>query len=245
MANSVSNPTSAAIRNGSVAFVLICLIIGLEYCFRHYLMFLPPTIGTLRVNDMLSLVCAYSVLAGGVGLLMDVDWVGELSGVTMALRDCVTSRHYTGWIITSALSLGLLPVLDRVLWAGLHLPMLIGSYHNSIVWLPAAAPILKATTLILVNGLFVPVGEEFLWRGVVQPRLVRAMPVPLAIGITAVCFSLKHVLVDASFGRALTITALGMVFGVLAYRRNWWASAALHIFINTLSTVTALVLGRI
>ncbi len=71
------------------------------------------------------------------------------------------------------------------------------------------------------------------------------MSVPLAIGITAVCFSLKHVLVDASFGRALTITALGIIFGISAHRESWRTSAALHIFLNTLSSIMALVLGRI
>jgi hypothetical protein len=69
------------------------------------------------------------------------------------------------------------------------------------------------------------------------------MSVPLAIGVTAVCFSLKHVLVDASFGRALTITALGIIFGISAHRQSWRASAALHVIINTLSSITALVLG--
>lgn len=104
---------------------------------------------------------------------------------------------------------------------------------------------LKTTSFIFVNGLFVPVGEEFLWRGFVQSRLARATSVPLAIGITAVCFSLKHVIVDASFGRAMTITALGIIFGISAHRRSWRASAALHIFVNTLSSITALVLGLI
>jgi membrane protease YdiL (CAAX protease family) len=240
-----SDPRVSAIRNAFVALVLVSLIFGLEYSCRHYLMFWLPTIGTLRVNDMLSLVCAYSVLAGGVGFLKGVAWVAELAGVTKALLDCVTSRRYTAWIVAAALSIGLLPILDRLVWAGMHLPMLTSSYRNSTVWLPNYAPIMKVTVLIFVNGCFVPVGEEFLWRGVVQTRLARAMPVPLAIGITGVCFSLKHVLVDASFGRALTITALGIILGILAHRRGWWASAALHIFINTLSTVTALALGLI
>jgi membrane protease YdiL (CAAX protease family) len=123
--------------------------------------------------------------------------------------------------------------------------MLTSSARNSNVWLPTLAPVLKVTSIIFVNGLFVPVGEEFLWRGFVQPRLARAMSVPLAIGITALCFSLKHVLVDASFGRFLTITALGVIFGIVAQRKSWKASAALHIVINMLSSIAALVLGSI
>jgi membrane protease YdiL (CAAX protease family) len=205
-------------------------------------MFWPPTIGTLRVNDMLSLLFAYSVLAGGLGFLMGVNWMDELAGVGQALRDCVTSSRYTKWIIATALSLGLFSILDRLLWARIHLPMLTSSARNATVWLSSVASGLEATSFIFVNGLFVPVSEEFLWRGFVQSRLSRVTSPPLAIGITAVCFSLKHVLVDASFGRALTIAAMGTIFGIVAYRESWRASAALHLFINTLSTITALVL---
>jgi membrane protease YdiL (CAAX protease family) len=208
-------------------------------------MFWLPTIGTLRVNDMLSLVCAYSVLAGGLGILLGVNWIEELASVGQALRDCVTSSRYTGWIVATAVSLGLFSILDQLVWASTHLPIMTGSARNSTVWLSSFAPVLKATSLIFVNGLYVPVSEEFLWRGFVQSRLARATSAPLAIGITAVCFSLKHVVVDASLGRALSMTALGIIFGIAAYRESWKASAALHIFINTLSSITALMLGFI
>ncbi len=238
-------PRVSAISNASAACVLVSLIVGTEYVCRHYLMFWLPTIGTLRVNDMLSLFFAYAFLMGGLGFLMGIHWMEELADVGRALRDCVTSSRYTGWIVAAALSLGLFSILDRLLWASMHLPMLTSSARNSTVWLPTFAPVLKATSLIFVNGLYVPVGEEFLWRGFVQSRLARVMSPSAAISITAVCFSLKHVLVDASFGRALTITALGLIFGIVAHRKSWREAAALHILINTFSSITALVLGLI
>jgi uncharacterized protein len=113
------------------------------------------------------------------------------------------------------------------------------------VWLPGLASILKAISLILVNGLFVPVAEEFLWRGLVQVRLARILPRPVAIGLTAVLFSLKHVLVDASFGRFLALIAFGVICGIVAQRNSWKNSAALHIVINTLGTVAELILGLV
>ena len=232
-------------RNAGAASLLACLIIAIEYVSRHYLMFWLPTIGTPRVNDMLALLFAYSVLAGGLGLLTRADWIEELSGVGQALRDCVTSSRYTRWILVAALSVGLLPLLDQLMWARVHLPMLTASARNPAVWLSALAPVLKVTTFLFVNGLYVPIAEEFIWRGFVQSRLERTTSVSLAIGIAAVCFSLKHVLVDASLGRALTLTALGIIFGILAHREGWRASAALHIFINTLSSGMALALGLI
>jgi len=240
-----SAPRMSPMRNAGAAAVLVCLIIATEYICRHYIMFWLPTIGTLRVNDMLALLFAYSVLAGGLGFLMGVDWIEELGGVGQALRDCVTSSRYTGWILVTALIVGLFPLLDQLIWARVHLPMLTTSARNPAVWLSALAPVLKVTSLLFVNGLYVPVAEEFLWRGFVQSRLERATSLPLAIGITAVCFSLKHVVVDASFGRALTLAALGIIFGMFAHRKGWRASAALHILINTLSSGTALALGLI
>jgi membrane protease YdiL (CAAX protease family) len=243
MTQLASTPRVSAIRNVCAAFALVSLIGGVEYVCRHYLMFWPPIIGTLQVNDMLSLFCAYSILAGGLGFLLGVNWIEELVGVGQALRDCTTSTRYTGWIVATALSMWLFPVLDRLIWAGIHLPMSTSSLRNSTVWLSTFAPVLKVTSYIFVNGLYVPIGEEFLWRGFVQSRLTRVMSPPLAIGITAVCFSLKHVIVDASFGRFLTIIAMGIIFGISAHRMSWRASAALHIFFNMLSSIMALVLG--
>ena len=87
-------------------------------------------------------------------------------------------------------------------------------------------------SLILVNGLFVPIAEEYLWRGLVQVRLIRILPAPFAIGLTAILFSLKHVLVDASMGRFLALIAFGVICGVVAERNTWKRSAALHTVFN-------------
>ena len=117
------------------------------------------------------------------------------------------------------------------------------SYRNSIVWFVNLAPILKVVSLILVNGLFVPVAEEYLWRGLVQVRLIRILSTPFAIGLTAVLFSLKHVLVDASLGRFLALVAFGVICGVVAQRSSWRRSAALHMVVNTVLTVVSLIFG--
>ena len=47
-----------------------------------------------------------------------------------ALRDCVTSSRYTGWILAAALSVGMFSILDRLVWAGLHLPMLTSLFPD-------------------------------------------------------------------------------------------------------------------
>ena len=121
--------------------------------------------------------------------------------------------------------------------------MLVSSYRNSIVWLSDLAPIMKALSLIFVNGVFVPIAEEYLWRGIAQARFLRILPSPLAIGITSILFSFKHVLVDAAWGRFLTLAAFGVICGIIAKQKGWQSSAALHIFMNTIATVMGLVMG--
>ena len=78
------------------------------------------------------------------------------------------------------------------------------------------ASVLKVVSVMSVNGLFIPIAEEFLWRGMVQPRLAHVVTTPITIGVTALLFSLKHVIVDASLGRLLTIVAFGYWYSCLS-----------------------------
>jgi membrane protease YdiL (CAAX protease family) len=111
--------------------------------------------------------------------------------------------------------------------------------------LARVAPVLKVVSLILVNGLFVPIAEEYLWRGLVQSHLIRVLPTPYAVGLASVLFSLKHVFVDASLGRLLALIAFGVFCGVVAQRNSWRHSAALHMAVNTVVTVVGLIFGLV
>jgi membrane protease YdiL (CAAX protease family) len=104
--------------------------------------------------------------------------------------------------------------------------------------------VLEVVALMAVNGVVVPIAEEYLWRGQVQARLLRVWPAAVAIGTTAVLFSLKHVLVDASWGRFLTLVAFGALCGMLARRHSWRTSAALHLVVNTAATGAGLVFAK-
>ena len=174
---------------------------------------------------------------------MHVNWPQELVGVGQALRVGLTSWNFTIWLLALVLSVVALPIADRLLWGKLALPMFISSHRNPTVWWASLAFPLKAVSLILVNGLFVPIAEEYLWRGLVQARLMGIFSPPFAIGLTAILFSFKHALVDASLGRFLTLMAFGIICGIVAQRSTWRSSAALHIFVNTASTLMGLTLG--
>jgi membrane protease YdiL (CAAX protease family) len=241
MTSSVSKPSRS--RNLTVALAVVGLVIGGEYVFRHYVLFWLPIFGTLLVNDMLSLFLLYLLLLVGLGAFMHVNWQQELAGIGQSLREGLTSWNFTFWVLALVLGVWALSMVDRLLWASIQLPMIVSSYRNSTVWFAKQAPILKVVLLILANGLFVPIAEEYLWRGLVQVRLSRVVPIPLAMGLTAVLFSLKHVLVDASLGRFLALIAFGALCGIVAQRNSWRRSAALHLVGNTAVTVIGLVFG--
>jgi len=243
MAMTSSVPKVSKFHNLSVALAVVGLVIGGEYFFRHYVLFWLPTFGTLLVNDMLSLFLIYLLLTVGLGSLMHVNWRQELTAIGQALREGLTSWNFTFLVLALVLSVWSLSAMDRLIWGNIELPMIVSSYRNSTIWLTDLAPILKVVSLILVNGLFVPIAEEYLWRGLVQVRLLRILSAPFAIGLTAFLFSLKHALVDASLGRFLAVIAFGVICGVIAQRDSWRRSAALHMVANTIATVMGLILG--
>lgn len=231
------------LRNLSVALAVVSLIIGGEYFFRHYVLFWLPIFGTLLVNDMLSLFLCYLLLSVSLGLYMHVNWQQELADIVQSLREGLASWNFTFYVLALVLSVWALSMVDRLLWGNIELPMFVSSYRNSTVWLTKLAPTLKVVSLILVNGLFVPISEEYLWRGLVQVRLMHILPASFAIGLTAILFSLKHTLVDASLGRFLGLIAFGAICGVVAQRNSWRRSAALHLVINTIVTIVGLIFG--
>jgi membrane protease YdiL (CAAX protease family) len=240
----IPNPSaslSTRFRNVGTALAVASLVVASEYFFRHYVMFWMPTIGTPRVNDMLALALVYSLLTISFGLLTHINWQQEIIRLGQALHDFITSWTYTPWILGLMLSLVALPLVDHLLWANLSLPMRVSSYRNSTIRFANVAPVLNGLALIGVNGVLVPIAEEYLWRGIIQARLLQALPSAWAIGTTAVLFSLKHVVVDASWGRFLTLVAFGCICGGIAQRHTWRSSAMLHLFVNTVITVVALI----
>jgi len=232
-------------RDLAIAFGTVGATIAVEYSFRHYVLFWLPTFGSLFVNDMLSLLLGYALLLTLAGRLAHTDWRLEARTILRAADEGVRSWSFSLAFVLLVLSMSLLPPLDRLLWGRFSLPMLLSPYRSPLVWLAAWTAPLKAVSYPAVNGLFVPVAEEYLWRGIVQARLLRRLPAWLAIGLTSILFSLKHVLVDASWGRFLAIVAFGIVCGLAARRRGWQSSAVLHVAINTLASLLGLLLGLV
>ncbi|ACV49290.1 MULTISPECIES: CPBP family intramembrane glutamic endopeptidase [Halomicrobium] len=98
-------------------------------------------------------------------------------------------------------------------------------------------------TLLLVNGVIVPIAEELAWRGVVQTALVDAYGPALGIAVTAGAFVAKHVVVDlgAPTFRFVSLVVIAVVLGLLRHRYGTASSTIAHLGINLLATGIAVV----
>ncbi len=76
------------------------------------------------------------------------------------------------------------------------------------------------------------IGEEWLFRGLIQKELAKAMNVHVAIFITAVLFSAIHL----QFLTFLPRVVLGLMLGyMMVFTRNLWVPIAAHFFNNFLA----------
>jgi uncharacterized protein len=226
---------------GSVASALriAAAIVAVEYLARHVAAFAVPTLAEPRVNE---------TLAGGVALvalsLVTARVVGA-RGLGHALVGVLASaRRWEAWAGgVSALAAGFgVGLVDRVLWGNVVLRSFSLPLQDTTLLVSASRWLVPAS-LVVVNGLIVPLAEEWLWRGLVQPRIVRTYGGPAGIAITAAACSLEHAIVDASLQRLLAIGISGAVFGVVARRASWKASALAHVVAS--SVVAALAVASI
>jgi membrane protease YdiL (CAAX protease family) len=214
------------------ALGLVALVVAVEYSARHVLAQALPTLAAERVNDMLATGVAYLVLS-----VVCARVYGEAfgpGGLWIA-----AARRWQAWLgVVAALATLPIGLIDHALWGSLTLPSFSLAPRSSVVardalWLVPAS-------MLLVNGLLIPLAEEWLWRGLVQPRFVSGLGSIAGIAVTAALFSLKHAIVDASLGRLLVITAGGVVLGLVARAASWRASTISHATMNTLATALAL-----
>ena len=94
-----------------------------------------------------------------------------------------------------------------------------------------------------MNGVWIPIAEEFVWRGVIQTKLSYHMNPWIAIIITSVFFSIKHAAVDLVLTRLLFVIGFGLCSGWVKQRLGTHASTATHIYINFVGTLFAVLTG--
>lgn len=237
--------------NARTALGLVVVVVAAEYLARRVLAPALPTLGAPTVNDMLSVGLAYAVLVAAVaapGERSTAALARALQAVAAAAaswRPWVGAAAFLGAVIAFA-------PLDARFWGGITLPA-FAAPRSSTLFLADGGATLAATSLLIVNGAVIPLAEERLWRGLIQPRLLAAWGVAAGLIGTALLFSLKHAIVDASLGRLLALTAGGLMLGLVAHRAGsaddpgtgWRAAAVAHLVGNVVATGLALAAGAL
>jgi membrane protease YdiL (CAAX protease family) len=249
MSHSFARPDHhEATRGGGIGFALGLAggIVVAEYLARRALAPTFPVIGSPTVNDMLATALCYVVL---VMLAVPADH-RSAAALRRAVRGVLAAcRTWLPWVggALMLVAVVVLALLDRALWGSVTLPSFTVPPADTVLAASLAGP-LAIVALLLVNGLVIPLAEERLWRGIIQPRLLVAWGALPALAVTAVLFSVKHAIVDASLGRLLALAVGGLVLGIVAYRSGhhedrqdgWHASAVSHIAANVVATSLAL-----
>lgn len=93
---------------------------------------------------------------------------------------------------------------------------------------------------ILVVGVVPAIGEELIFRGLLQRRLQDRLPGHLAVWITAIVFSAIHFQFAGFFPRLLLGGLLGYLF---LWSHNLWVPIAAHFFFNATQVVAQYLYG--
>jgi membrane protease YdiL (CAAX protease family) len=219
-----------------LSVTVVVVVFAAEYLARHFVAPLLPVLVTRGLNDILVSATTYVAVS-----LLVVRVLGRPTPNGALLGVVGACRKWQGWVggPLALLVAILLSFADRHLWPGVSLPSI------GIAWTGTGlgvAPLWVASVALLIaNGVVIPIAEEWLWRGVVQPGLVLGLGVPGGIVATAALFSVKHAFVDASLDRLLTITGVGLILGLVAHgARSWKVSAISHVIMNCTATLLVL-----
>lgn len=240
-------PGSSAGAAAGAALGLALLIIAAEYLARHVVAPILPLIGAPMVNDMLASALCYTLLV----LATAAAYERKPAVLGRALLG-IFGREWSWLALAGGAAFLLLVVilmpLDMALWGSVTLPSYTAPPSDVRLLTGLATP-LTIAALMTVNGIVIPLAEERLWRGMIQPRLLLAWGLLPALLTTAFLFSLKHVVVDASLGRLIALFVGGLALGYVAHRAGggdggrlgWRVTAISHMLANLAATGLILV----
>jgi len=219
-----------------VAAVCMLLWATGEFAFRRGLVpHLADPLGSGLGADMAAIAIGMPLLA------VAIAWFGSKAGLTrrdwaydISLRS--VGAGLGGFVAYLALYFGVV----LVLMLGLGLDPTAGPGTQNV----GSAPVWALAMLLLVNGVLVPVTEEFAWRGAIQTVLTKRYGDAIAIVATAIPFVLKHLVVDMSAPvfRVASLVVLAFILSILRARYGTASSTVTHLSANGVFTALA-VLG--
>ncbi len=99
------------------------------------------------------------------------------------------------------------------------------------------AGLIVAVLFLVGNGVFVPIVEEYVWRGMIQRHFRRAWGPIWALIATALLFTAKHIVTDLYYGRTLQLLVFSFVVCYVGSRWGTGASTIAHLLANTGATL--------
>lgn len=183
--------------------------------------------------------------AAGFGLLvlaLLVLWVVFYRRILrgrFSLPDLGYRFTWSAGLIGIACGVGLLGIL----WATATIDTRIFGPNIEFLNIVAAAPMLGILALFVGNGLLAPIVEELAWRGYIQGRLALGWNPRAALVATALLFAVKHMVVDASLSRSVTLVVASLALGVIRYRWGTFESTLAHFAMNFTATTLVVFLA--
>lgn len=139
-------------------------------------------------------------------------------------------------LLGAGLMLVLFPVAQGVYWLNKQLPIPAwASQQESLIQqvmesLLAISHPYELIGNIVVIGVLPAIGEELVFRGIIQQKLAATMTSPAAIWVTAFIFSAIHLQFEGFFPRLLLGAALGYL---LVWTQSLWVPIFAHFVFNT------------
>lgn len=193
-----------------------------------------PVRDLLRLATLLTHVCTFALPVIALGAwLYGSHWRREL--FLDKLPGSITLTLGVAFLLAS------FPLAQFLYWWNMQLPLpdSLAQMESSALEMIKAFMVMTDVGELLLNvvtiGLVAAVGEELVFRGVVQPRLSKLFGNELAaLWVTALVFSAIHF----QFAGFLPRMLLGAVLGYLFYwTRNLWVPIAAHFVFNSMQIV--------
>lgn len=226
-----SRPVESVPSPGRLATIAVVAWVALEVAVRwSTIVAADRLLGAAFVGNAVGLVLGFPIVAGAIG------WYAIRSGSAPSTWGYDWSRRAVlAGVLCGLLGLGLSAAAAQVDALLFDLEGLEAGFSATVETAVDAYPWI-VPVFVLGNGIVVPFAEELVWRGIVQTALVERLGAPVGIGVTALLFALKHVVVDLSVARLTTLLVLALVYGLVRHRWGTGASTVAHAVANLVAT---------
>lgn len=231
-----------------ISIILVVTIISGEFFSRRVVSVLLPTYFSYFFMDLVCLGGFYLVLCFLVYIWIRRGVAEKAGYLGFSLGESYQKKTLYIALVMIVIGIQGINRLDVFLFSGFNWNAEVITYLEEVfntsfyVNVPMYSDYSRlavSTAFLLINGVWAPVAEEFLWRGIVQTKLSYYLHPWVVIGVVSLFFSLKHAVVDLVLTRFLFLVVFGFAVGWARQRTNTGVSTSVHIYINFVATLIA------